>query len=73
MVDPGDMLRLVDRIAPDWTIDRLRRILYVDVLDRTELRAVASLALLPERWRQLAQKRLATGAVEDWAPRIQGA
>ena len=71
-VGPGDMLQLVDRLAPNWTIERLRRVFYVDTLDRDALRAVATLTLLPERWPQLAEKRLATGAVEDWTPRIQG-
>lgn len=72
MVAPGDMLQLVDRLAPDWTVDRIRRVFYVDMLDRDALRAIAALTLLPERWRLLAEKRLTTGTVEDWTPRLQG-
>jgi MOSC domain-containing protein YiiM len=72
VVAPGDTVRLTDRLAPDWTVERIRRVFYVDMLDREALRAIAALTLLPERWRLLAQKRLASGAVEDWSPRLKG-
>ncbi|WP_206363572.1 MOSC domain-containing protein [Sphingomonas crocodyli] len=70
---PGDGLTLVDRLTPSWTIDRLRRIFYVDVGDRESLAAIAALAHLPLRWREMAAKRLQTGAVEDWGRRLDGA
>jgi MOSC domain-containing protein YiiM len=71
-VAPGDTLRLLDRAASEWTIDRLRRILYVDVMDRDNLTAIAAMRLLPERWRETAARRLATGRVEDWRNRLDG-
>ena len=46
-VAPGDALQLLERRSPDWTVDRLRRVLYVNPLDRQELSAMAALAHLP--------------------------
>ncbi|MDV3457313.1 MOSC domain-containing protein [Sphingomonas sp. HF-S4] len=71
-VGPDDTLHLLDRAAPEWTIDRLRRILYVDVKDRDSLAAIAALPLLPARWRETAARRLVTGTVEDWRKRLDG-
>ncbi|WP_029008203.1 MOSC domain-containing protein [Azospirillum halopraeferens] len=71
-VGPGDSLRLLDRHAPDWTVERLRRLLYVDPFDRDALAAMAALPRLAEGWRRLAARRLATGAVEDQTERLSG-
>lgn len=71
-VEAGDALVLVDRLTPEWTIERLWRTLYVDVLDRAELAAMAALAHLPEGWRRYAERRLATAEVEDWSARLDG-
>lgn len=71
-VAPGDSLVLIDRRLPDWPILRLWRLLYVDMLNRDELAAMAALPLLPEGWRRLAERRLASGAVEDWHGRLSG-
>jgi len=71
-VQAGDTLTLLDRITPDWTIERLWRALYVDALNTAELVQVTELAHLPENWRRYAARRLATGEVEDWKPRLTG-
>lgn len=71
-VAAGEALILQDRISPDWTIRRLWRVLYVDVLNREELAAMADLAHLPEGWRGYARRRLQTREVEDWSRRLQG-
>ncbi|MEJ5977985.1 MOSC domain-containing protein [Novosphingobium sp. PS1R-30] len=72
LVAPGDALELVERRAPDWTIARLWRLLYVDVLDREALAAMIALEHLPERWREIGQARLQRGEVEDWDRRLKG-
>ncbi len=71
-VEQGDELQLVERRSPDWSIRRLWRTLYVDVLNRDELAAMAALPNLPDNWRRHAQRRLATHSVEDWSQRLQG-
>lgn len=71
-VAAGDTLTLIERRAPDWPLARLWRILYVDVLNRDELRAMAAQPRLPVGWRAYAEKRLAAGQVEDWRPRLDG-
>lgn len=72
VVTPGDRLALVERISPEWTVERLWRIFYVDTLDRESLSAIAALTHLPERWRTTALDRLRRNAIEDWRPRLDG-
>ena len=72
MVAPGDDLVLIDRLAPEWTLHRLWRAMYVDRLNRTELETIAALDVLAEGWRRYAQRRLDSGRVEDWRPRLEG-
>lgn len=71
-VSPDDDLQLIDRLAPDWTLRRLWRAMYVDRLNRAELEAIAALDVLAEGWRRHAQRRLDSGRVEDWRPRLEG-
>ncbi len=72
MVAPGDDLALIDRLTPDWTLRRLWRAMYVDRLNRAELEAIAALDVLAKGWRRYAQRRLDSGRVEDWRPRLEG-
>ncbi|GLS33609.1 MOSC domain-containing protein YiiM [Mesorhizobium albiziae] len=69
-VAPGEAIHLIDRRSPDWTLQRLWRILYVDTFNIEELSAMLALAHLPERWRRYAQRRLETRQVEDWSKRL---
>lgn len=71
-VAPGDALALVDRRAPDWTLTRLHRLLYIDRLDRAALAEMAALPPLAPGWRQLAARRLDSNRVEDWQRRLNG-
>jgi MOSC domain-containing protein YiiM len=54
---PDAMLERIDRVTPDWTIERVWRALYVDRHDRESLVALANLSTLAEGWRQLARRR----------------
>lgn len=72
-VAAGDGLVLVDRLSPEWTIDRLWRALYVDMLNMSELADMSRLEHLADGWRRHAAKRSATGQVEDWSHRLTGA
>lgn len=71
-VEPGDELILIDRISPDWTLQRISNLLYVDTRNYDELAAMAALPHLPESWQTLANRRLATRRVEDWDKRLLG-
>lgn len=68
----GDALALVERPCPDWPLARLLHAFFVDRLDRAALAQIAGLAPLSQSWRQLAQRRLERGSVEDWGGRLQG-
>ncbi|WP_295812276.1 MOSC domain-containing protein [uncultured Nitratireductor sp.] len=72
-VSPDDHLERLERPMPEWPLKRLWQILYVKTLDRGELEEMAALEKLPEGWRRYAQRRLASGKVEDWNRRLKGA
>ncbi|MEZ5717095.1 MAG: MOSC domain-containing protein [Burkholderiaceae bacterium] len=59
------------RPHPAWTLERLLDLLYRPVLDGAALQAALALPL-PASWQRLLQRRLDSGAVEDWAPRLDG-
>ncbi len=71
-VSAGDTLRVLERPTPTWTLDRLWRALYVDMMNLDELSAMASLEHLAAPWRQHAERRLASRQVEDWTKRLEG-
>ncbi|MGE4326903.1 MAG: MOSC domain-containing protein [Pseudodonghicola sp.] len=71
-VAPGDQLELIDRVAPDWTLHRLWRALYVDRMNLAELEGIAALDVLAEGWRKYAVRRLESRRVEDWSTRLDG-
>lgn len=67
----GQMARLVDRPHPDWSLDKVWDLLYLDRDNREALTAFAALPGLPERWRSMAEARLVTGRSEDWTGRLE--
>lgn len=72
IVAPSDRLQRIDRLAPDWSLARLWRALYVDRMNRDELAGIAALDVLAEGWRRYAIRRLDSGRVEDWSARLEG-
>lgn len=71
IVNPDATLDLVDRVAPEWTLLRLWRALYVERLNRIELEGMAALEVLADGWRKYAIRRLQSGRVEDWSKRLE--
>lgn len=69
---PGDRMLLLDRLAPEWSLARLWRALYVDRMNLAELQGIATLEVLAEGWRRYAIRRLDSGRVEDWSSRLEG-
>lgn len=67
----GDALVLVARPHPQWPLARLLDLLYRPELDAAALRAALALPL-PASWQRLLQRRIDTGTLEDWAPRLEG-
>lgn len=67
----GAALVLQARPFPEWTLERLLDLLYRPVLDCAQLQVALALPL-PASWQRLLQRRIDNGAVEDWAPRLDG-
>jgi MOSC domain-containing protein YiiM len=59
-VAPEAVFRLLDRPAPDWTIDRVNRVSYGKDVPRSELRALAGCEWLAQGWRSWAAERAGT-------------
>ena len=72
LVATGDALERIDRVAPEWTLQRLWHALYVDRLNLAELQGIAALEVLADGWRRYAIRRLESGQVEDWSKRLEG-
>lgn len=64
-VPPGAVLERIDRVTPEWTVERVWRALYVDRHDVATLAALAGLHTLSEGWRRLAGRRAETIASRD--------
>jgi len=71
-IKAGDHACLEERPAPDWPLTRVTDLFYKEKLDRPALTAFAALSGLPESWRNLAERRLRSGEVENWDSRLNG-
>ncbi len=67
----GDTVRLVQRPEPQWPLRRLLETLYGGRFDQSSLEGMAELVLLAEGWREIARRRLARSAAEDWSRRVE--
>ncbi|MCO5118092.1 MAG: MOSC domain-containing protein [Burkholderiaceae bacterium] len=70
-VAAGDDILLLERPHASWPLLRLMRLLYGPPAGGGALREALRLPLVPS-WRALIERRLATGTIEDWSPRIDG-
>jgi len=57
---PGDALVLLERPLPEWSLDRLWRVLFGAELERAALSSLAALPILGASWRERAGHRLET-------------
>jgi len=71
-VAAGDRMLLVARPHPQWSLQRLLHVLYVDRLNYAALAEMAELPPLAESWRKLARQRVASHVVEDMERRLAG-
>lgn len=65
VVAAGDILQLVERRHPDWSLLRLSEVLFDRRADAELLRQCLALPLTPS-WRRTLERRLEKGQVEDW-------
>lgn len=71
-VTPQSHLQLIQRLYPGLTVAQAIRSFYHTPDNRAGLQQLVSCHALSSRWRDLAARRLATGCVEDWQPRLHG-
>ena len=69
-VKAGDILRVVQRPHPDWTISRIQHFLYVETGNSYAMAELAALDALAPLLRDLFKKRLQASVVEDWSSRL---
>jgi len=70
-IAPGQTASLAARPHPEWSLDRVWRLLYRNPLDGAALMAFAALPPLPDKWRNMIEARLASGRTEDWTRRLE--
>jgi MOSC domain-containing protein YiiM/ferredoxin-NADP reductase len=71
-ITAGDVVRLADRLHPEWTLRRVQHVLYVDTLDESALRALIDLPPLSGSMRKILTGRLTAAAAESWDARLIG-
>jgi len=69
-VAPGQHMVRIDRPHSDWPLTRLMAIVFDKEQDLADLASMAGLELLAPSWRALARRRLGSGKIEDWGPRL---
>lgn len=70
VVEAGDLLHLLDRPQPDWSVDRVTRARFDRSLGSDLARHLANLMELNEGWRE-AFRRRAAGARENASVRLE--
>lgn len=70
-VEAGQVLTLVERPFPQWSLARIADLLYRRGVEAALIRELLELPLVPS-WRTLFERRLAQGLVESWDKRLEG-
>tara|TARA_R110002003_G_scaffold3_16_gene93 strand:+ start:5989 stop:7662 length:1674 start_codon:yes stop_codon:yes gene_type:complete len=72
VIQAGDMIRLLERPYPEWTVARVMYYLFIDTKDEEKMKEIVDLAPLGFDIKGRFQKRLATGSPEDQNMRLYG-
>ena len=70
IVEAGDVITIIDRPQPEWTISRLQHYVYDASDDLDMAQVLANLPHLGEEIRGVFQKRIANNRVENWNLRL---
>lgn len=70
VVVAGDVMELLDRPHPLWTVARLLALIRDRECGRDMLEEVLALPLTPS-WRKLFLRRMEQGSAENWGPRMR--
>jgi MOSC domain-containing protein YiiM/ferredoxin-NADP reductase len=71
-IQSGDMIRLMERPFPDWTIARIMYYLYIDTMDTEMMKQIVDLPPLGWEIKDKFRARLTTGTTEDQNGRMYG-
>ncbi|KAH7069694.1 pyruvate kinase-like protein [Paraphoma chrysanthemicola] len=71
-VQVGDMIRLLERPHPEWTVARVMYYLFIDTKDHAMMKEIVAVAPLGFEIRERFEKRLATKSLEDQNGRLYG-
>lgn len=66
----GDAFTLLERNWPEWNLERLLHVLYIDTQNKQLLEEMTQIAPLAKSWKSIALRRLETGLTEDWNKRL---
>jgi MOSC domain-containing protein YiiM/ferredoxin-NADP reductase len=72
IVQAGDMIRLLERPHPEWTVARVMYYLFIDTKDVEMMKQIVDIPLLGWEIKDKFRARLATGKTEDQNGRMYG-
>ena len=71
-VKTGDTIKLIERIHPEWSLERVIKARFNPRLDIKEAREIANLQALSESWQQAFRKKQSLAFKENTDSRLQG-
>jgi MOSC domain-containing protein YiiM/ferredoxin-NADP reductase len=71
-VQAGDMIRLLERPCPEWTVARVMYYLFLEKDNVEKMKEIVALPALGREIRDKFQRRLEKGEVENQNPRLYG-
>ncbi|KAF2735869.1 3-chlorobenzoate-3,4-dioxygenase reductase subunit [Polyplosphaeria fusca] len=71
-IRPGDMITLIERPHPEWTVARIQYYLYIEKDNKEAMQEAVELPQLGPPTKRIFTKRIDQGKVEDMEGRISG-
>jgi MOSC domain-containing protein YiiM len=71
-IGAGDMIQVVERPHPEWSVRRVQHYMYTETLDVAALEALINLGPLAQSTRALFEHRMKSMNVESWNRRLTG-
>lgn len=71
-IQEGDVLRILDRPFPEWTIEKCNGIMHMKNKNMDEAKALSACELLSENWRMTLHDRVEKGIIPNMNKRVIG-
>ncbi|WP_067515401.1 MOSC domain-containing protein [Endozoicomonas ascidiicola] len=69
-ISAGDTITVTERPEPEWTLAKVQHYLNIELLNEKVMQQLLTVNPLAQNIKNTFQKRLESGAIEDWHPRL---